>query len=99
MNYDKLSRALRYYYDKNIMTKVHGKRYAYKFDFTGLAQALHQNLESTPGYTCRINTDFLLKTGTASFDKADDKAIQPQENSSHVQYKCQKENQFYAMQM
>lgn len=41
MNYDKLSRALRYYYDKNIMTKVHGKRYAYKFDFVGLAQALH----------------------------------------------------------
>ncbi|KAG1709763.1 DNA-binding protein D-ETS-3 [Nymphon striatum] len=39
MNYDKLSRALRYYYDKNIMTKVHGKRYAYKFDFQGLAQA------------------------------------------------------------
>lgn len=26
----------RYYYDKNIMTKVHGKRYAYKFDFHGL---------------------------------------------------------------
>lgn len=40
MNYDKLSRALRYYYDKNIMTKVHGKRYAYKFDFHGIAQAL-----------------------------------------------------------
>jgi len=40
MNYDKLSRALRYYYDKNIMTKVHGKRYAYKFDFVGLAQAV-----------------------------------------------------------
>ncbi|XP_078260441.1 protein FEV [Rhinoraja longicauda] len=38
MNYDKLSRALRYYYDKNIMTKIHGKRYAYKFDFHGLAQ-------------------------------------------------------------
>ncbi|XP_060678206.1 retroviral integration site protein Fli-1 homolog [Hemiscyllium ocellatum] len=42
MNYDKLSRALRYYYDKNIMTKVHGKRYAYKFDFQGIAQA-HQH--------------------------------------------------------
>uniref|UniRef100_A0A3Q4BMT0 Uncharacterized protein n=1 Tax=Mola mola TaxID=94237 RepID=A0A3Q4BMT0_MOLML len=42
MNYDKLSRALRYYYDKNIMTKVHGKRYAYKFDFHGISQA-HQN--------------------------------------------------------
>ncbi|KAJ8289726.1 hypothetical protein GJAV_G00004570 [Gymnothorax javanicus] len=39
MNYDKLSRALRYYYDKNIMTKVHGKRYAYKFDFQGISQA------------------------------------------------------------
>ncbi|CAH8871305.1 unnamed protein product [Trichobilharzia szidati] len=43
MNYDKLSRALRYYYDKNIMTKVHGKRYAYRFDFTGLAQAMHSS--------------------------------------------------------
>lgn len=31
--------ASRYYYDKNIMTKVHGKRYAYKFDFQGLAAA------------------------------------------------------------
>ncbi len=29
----------RYYYDKNIMTKVHGKRYAYKFDFHALMQA------------------------------------------------------------
>lgn len=48
MNYDKLSRALRYYYDKNIMTKVHGKRYAYKFDFHGLAQACqNQNGSST----------------------------------------------------
>ena len=33
-----MSRALRYYYDKQIMTKIHGKRYAYKFDFQG---ALH----------------------------------------------------------
>lgn len=39
MNYDKLSRALRYYYDKNIMAKVHGKRYAYKFSYAGLQQA------------------------------------------------------------
>ena len=30
---------IRYYYDKNIMSKVHGKRYAYKFDFQGLAAA------------------------------------------------------------
>uniref|UniRef100_A0A915PAP6 ETS domain-containing protein n=1 Tax=Meloidogyne floridensis TaxID=298350 RepID=A0A915PAP6_9BILA len=36
MNYDKLSRALRYYYDKKIMSKVQGKRYVYKFDFEEL---------------------------------------------------------------
>jgi len=47
MNYDKLSRALRYYYDKNIMTKVHGKRYAYKFDFAGLAQSMQPTDPST----------------------------------------------------
>ncbi|WKY17322.1 hypothetical protein Q1695_001712 [Nippostrongylus brasiliensis] len=47
MNYDKLSRALRYYYDKNIMTKVHGKRYAYKFDFQGLAQACQNSMNSS----------------------------------------------------
>ncbi|XP_003744297.1 ETS domain-containing transcription factor ets-5-like [Galendromus occidentalis] len=48
MNYDKLSRALRYYYDKNIMTKVHGKRYAYRFDFQGLAQATQPQGPSAP---------------------------------------------------
>ena len=30
------SRALRYYYDKNILTKLPGKRYSYKFDFPTL---------------------------------------------------------------
>ncbi|XP_051901466.1 transcriptional regulator Erg-like isoform X2 [Pristis pectinata] len=50
MNYDKLSRALRYYYDKNIMTKVHGKRYAYKFDFQGIAQAHQPHPPESPIY-------------------------------------------------
>ncbi|XP_013778584.1 retroviral integration site protein Fli-1 homolog [Limulus polyphemus] len=50
MNYDKLSRALRYYYDKNIMTKVHGKRYAYKFDFQGLAQATQPTAADSTAY-------------------------------------------------
>lgn len=50
MNYDKLSRALRYYYDKNIMTKVHGKRYAYKFDFAGLAQAMQPTAPDHSAY-------------------------------------------------
>jgi friend leukemia integration 1 transcription factor len=59
MNYDKLSRALRYYYDKNIMTKVHGKRYAYKFDFHGLAQACQPSpSDSTAAY--KYHSELLL---------------------------------------
>ncbi|XP_077563449.1 uncharacterized protein LOC144179100 isoform X3 [Haemaphysalis longicornis] len=59
MNYDKLSRALRYYYDKNIMTKVHGKRYAYKFDFHGLTQAQQAPTpESSAAY--RLQTELFL---------------------------------------
>ncbi|XP_071644841.1 LOW QUALITY PROTEIN: DNA-binding protein D-ETS-6, partial [Temnothorax longispinosus] len=54
MNYDKLSRALRYYYDKNIMTKVHGKRYAYKFDFHGLRMA------------CQSQAGIMLEASTSS---------------------------------
>lgn len=42
MNYEKLSRGLRYYYDKNIIHKTSGKRYVYKFVC---------NLESLTGYT------------------------------------------------
>lgn len=38
MNYDKLSRAIRYYYDKKIMHKVHGKRYVYKFNFDTISK-------------------------------------------------------------
>ena len=58
MNYDKLSRALRYYYDKNIMTKVHGKRYAYKFDFAGIAQATQPGVEHSSQY--RIQHDVVF---------------------------------------
>lgn len=31
MNYEKLSRGLRYYYDKNIVQKTPGRRYVYRF--------------------------------------------------------------------
>ena len=31
MNYEKLSRSVRYYYDKNIIHKTPGKRYVYRF--------------------------------------------------------------------
>ena len=38
MNYDKLCRALRYYYDDDMIIKVHGKPFVYKFvcDLKGL---------------------------------------------------------------
>ena len=66
--------AFRYYYDKNIMTKVHGKRYAYKFDFHALMQACqtqgheaaaaaaHQGYK---GYHCAAATDFSLFSSAA----------------------------------
>ncbi|XP_078391221.1 ETS translocation variant 3-like protein, partial [Cetorhinus maximus] len=34
MNYDKLSRALRYYYSKRILHKTKGKRFTYRFNFS-----------------------------------------------------------------
>lgn len=37
MNYDKLSRALRYYYQKKILFKTKGKRFTYRFNFRELA--------------------------------------------------------------
>ncbi|XP_013389107.1 transcriptional regulator ERG homolog [Lingula anatina] len=61
MNYDKLSRALRYYYDKNIMTKVHGKRYAYKFDFAGLAQAM-QPATADPTSAFKYQQDLFMSS-------------------------------------
>ena len=62
MNYDKLSRALRYYYDKNIMTKVHGKRYAYKFDFAGLAQAMQpQSTTETAYMNYQYHQDLIMQ--------------------------------------
>ncbi len=60
MNYDKMSRALRYYYDKNIMTKVHGKRYAYKFDFAGLAQAMQPSTADPAAY--KYQQDLLMSS-------------------------------------
>ncbi len=50
MNYDKLSRAIRYYYDKKIMHKVHGKRYVYKFNFETISKYMssstHPSIEN-----------------------------------------------------
>lgn len=43
MNYEKLSRSVRYYYDKNIIHKTAGKRYVYRF-----VCELHKMLGRTP---------------------------------------------------
>lgn len=43
MNYDKLSRAIRYYYDKKIIHKVHGKRYQYKFNLETMSKYMNSS--------------------------------------------------------
>lgn len=49
----------RYYYDKNIMTKVHGKRYAYKFDFHGLMIACQAQAQlSDPSTSGMISPNY-----------------------------------------
>ncbi|VEL37576.1 unnamed protein product [Protopolystoma xenopodis] len=45
MNYEKLSRGLRYYYDKRIIEKVVGRRYVYRFS-TSIESVMRQTLPS-----------------------------------------------------
>uniref|UniRef100_A0A182QYI3 ETS domain-containing protein n=1 Tax=Anopheles farauti TaxID=69004 RepID=A0A182QYI3_9DIPT len=66
MNYDKLSRALRYYYDKNIMTKVQGKRYTYKFDFHGLMAACQAQAQLTDS----ASSASILSGAAGSYDSS-----------------------------
>ena len=64
MNYDKLSRAIRYYYDKQIMHKVHGKRYVYKFNFETISKyLLNSGVAPTNPITA---TGSVSRTSTAS---------------------------------
>lgn len=53
MNYDKLSRALRYYYDKNIIKKVTGQKFVYRF--VSLLEELANNTNTTSSSIGYIN--------------------------------------------
>lgn len=59
MTYDKLSRALRYYYDKMILTKIHGKRYTYKFHFKRIVQQMKRAGSAVKRDPTYIPTDIL----------------------------------------
>ena len=61
----------RYYYDKNILTKIPGKRYAYKFDFLALKSACEAQQNPMPSDTKQddlhaIMAPFLARSGSAS---------------------------------
>ena len=51
------------------MTKIHGKRYAYKFDFNGLAQA-QAAAAGDPGYRYPAEIPFFAATGSSGYHQA-----------------------------
>uniref|UniRef100_A0A2C9JEJ4 ETS domain-containing protein n=1 Tax=Biomphalaria glabrata TaxID=6526 RepID=A0A2C9JEJ4_BIOGL len=53
MNYDKVSRAMRYYYDKMILSKVQGKRYTYRFNFQVIMKAQRHSSSSFDPSDCK----------------------------------------------
>ena len=66
-----MSLMFRYYYDKNILTKIPGKRYAYKFDFLALKSACEAQQNPMPSDTKQddlhaIMAPFLSRSGSAS---------------------------------
>ena len=77
MNYDKLSRAIRYYYDKKIMHKVHGKRYVYKFNFDTISKYMSSgtsnSTEDHPMPAMKMGT--ALITAGASTDAVESIAV------------------------
>ncbi|KAK5612311.1 hypothetical protein CRENBAI_016299 [Crenichthys baileyi] len=68
MNYEKLSRGLRYYYHKNIIHKTAGKRYVYRFvcDMQGmLGKTAQEVLSSLNVLPTNTNTETWQSSGEA----------------------------------
>ena len=62
MNYEKLSRGLRYYYDKNIIHKTSGKRYVYRFvcNLEGLLGYEPRELHAMLDITANNDQDWVI---------------------------------------
>ncbi|VDP83185.1 unnamed protein product [Echinostoma caproni] len=99
MNYDKLSRALRYYYEKNIIRKVHGHKFVYQFmglrNLIKICQEASSNAASTrppmePLLTdcsptdTKPSTDWDLPPGTALHMDSSPNCTCPQNEDSVV---------------
>ncbi|XP_062482481.1 ETS domain-containing transcription factor ERF-like, partial [Pezoporus occidentalis] len=66
MNYDKLSRALRYYYNKRILHKTKGKRFTYKFNFSKVVLVNYPLLELGGGPPLLLSTAPFTAGGPAA---------------------------------
>jgi hypothetical protein len=64
------------------MSKVHGKRYAYKFDFHGLMAACHSNAQSDPTNLMSSNYHTRLLMSTNEFPTYANTSASNSSNSS-----------------
>ncbi|KAF7259135.1 hypothetical protein EG68_03666 [Paragonimus skrjabini miyazakii] len=84
MNYEKLSRGLRYYYDKRIIQKVSGKRYVYRF--TQNVDDLLRNQSDAYSSTWTVFGKSAHGISTADFDGAVSGLLgSPRVNKSRLQ--------------
>ncbi|TRY97580.1 hypothetical protein DNTS_016387 [Danionella cerebrum] len=94
MNYDKLSRALRYYYDKNIIKKVNGQKFVYRFvSYPEILKGdFMTRLEGADGGS---NVSFPPSEKTANvICEKDSKTIQDRDAGPPCQSKCSSRNEY-----